>query len=147
MKLVHFMTVHMFPYYSCLLVWRCSSSSFSVPLRFRPGRDGAHRFSLRLGTDLFVLCDVIVSVISVWALITCFIVCWQLSALLRSTDNPWKPDLWHHLHPAQRPHQDWLRSAPSRDFNVTASSRSAGFLFLYNNVIMTNEASKVNFPP
>lgn len=61
----------------------------------------------------------------------------QLSALLRPTDNPWQPNLWHNLHPAQWAHQDWLRSAPSwassdtatRLFHLTKHNKHAWLLF------------------
>lgn len=52
----------------------------------------------------------------------CFMVCRQLPALLRPAHNPRQPDVRHHLHSAQRPHQDRLRSAPSRAFCVTTAS-------------------------
>lgn len=63
-----------------------------------------------------------ISIIKAIPLNRCFIVCWQLSALLRPTNNPWQPDVRHHLHSAQRPNQDRLRSAPSRAFYVTTTS-------------------------
>lgn len=61
-------------------------------------------------------------IISSVLMIRC-IVYLQLSTLLRPTNNPWQPDMRHYLHPAQWPHQDWLRSAPSRAFYVTTTSR------------------------
>lgn len=52
----------------------------------------------------------------------CFVsICRQLPALLRPADHTWQPDMWHHFHSAQRPHQDWLRSAPSWTVCVTVS--------------------------
>lgn len=42
----------------------------------------------------------------------------QLPTLLWTSHHPWQPDLWHHLHPAQWPHQDWLRYTPFKPTNI-----------------------------
>lgn len=122
-------------------------TSCYLTLCFRPGKDGAPRFSLLSGTNWFRVQDLNMQHVYYHSqnINMMFNINWQLSALLWPTNHPWQPDMRHHLHPAQWPHQDWLRSAPSRAFYVTTTIAEnlcyirlciSGFIYLISAVLL-----------